>query len=65
MNIERSRRSLNGEVTGALNEHEREELQRLRKEVVEWRKDSLLRRKASSFFVLKEEFSPSMMASLL
>ncbi len=65
VNIERSRRSLNGEVTGALNEHEREELKRLRMEVVDLRKDCRLRGKASSLFALKGEFSLSTMASLL
>lgn len=51
---ERSRRGFDGESTGALDESEREELKRLRKEVFELREDNQLLRKAVSLFASKQ-----------
>ncbi|MGP9728744.1 IS3-like element ISAar26 family transposase [Glutamicibacter sp. AOP3-A1-12] len=76
---ERSRRGLDGEPTGALDESEREELKRLRKEVFELREDNrfpgksglLLRVEATSverfelMHALKDEFALTRMAALL
>lgn len=50
---EKSRRGLSGEPTGALQEDEREELKRLRREVFELREDNRFLGKAASFFASK------------
>ena len=52
--MERSRPGLDGEPTGALDESEREELKRLRKEVLELREDNRFLGKAASFFASKQ-----------
>lgn len=57
MKRERSRRGLDGEATGALDESEREELKRLRKEVFELREDNRFLGKAASFFASKQHRS--------
>lgn len=50
---EKSRRGLSGEPTGALDEDERAELKRLRKEVFDLREDNKFLGKAASFFASK------------
>ena len=54
---ERSRRGLDGESTGVLDESEREELKRLRKEIFELREDNRFLGKAASFFASKQHRS--------
>lgn len=51
--LEKDRRGMNGESTGALAEDERAELARLRKEVFELREDNRFLGKAASFFASK------------
>lgn len=50
---EKNRRGLAGETTGALDEGERTELKRLRKEVFDLREDNKFLGKAASFFASK------------
>ena len=51
--VEKDRRGISGEPTGALDEDERTELKRLRREVSDLREDNQFLGKAASFFASK------------